>query len=91
VRVFKYRLAFTDIPVAIPMPLGSRLLHVDVQEGDLGRSALYIWALVNPEEYSVNRIFIVCATGQEVREGARHVGTAMDGPFVWHVFEVPMA
>lgn len=33
----------------------------------------------------------VFGTGHRVPDGAEHMGSALDGPLVWHLFEVPGA
>lgn len=61
------------------------VVHVDAQHET---TVVYVWTL--EENCDVHRVTVVQAfgTGQPLPEGATHLGTAVAGPFVWHVFEV---
>lgn len=71
---------------ACEMPSFSEILDVQMQRG-----VVEIWALVNPSESKVTRVFDVFGTGHPVPEAysfQNFVGTVQDHPHVWHVFEV---
>jgi hypothetical protein len=83
-------------PGPVSMPKGAQILHFGAQPSggsptQLPVSRLYVWALVDPNAETEERLFAVVGTGQEWREdpttGMRHVGSTQDGPFVWHLFE----
>lgn len=60
-------------------PIGSgKVAHVGVQEG------VMVWTIEEDPYNVVYRAARVFATGQPFERG-HHVGTALDGPFVWHV------
>ena len=67
----------------IDMPAGAELLHVDTQGG-----TPMLWALVSLDNDAVVRRVSVVGTGWDmpVKPG-KYVGTYMDGPFVFHVFD----
>jgi hypothetical protein len=65
------------------MPEGYKILHV----GEQNRS-LFVWALVDPNRLEMPVRFEVHGTGQPFDpEGLEHIGTAFQGPYVWHVFK----
>ena len=74
--------AFFDISV----PEGADVLYVASQgQGDLAT----IWFdVVTTRQNVVRRIYIV-GTGHAVppAPSVLHIGSAIDGPFVWHLFE----
>jgi hypothetical protein len=80
--VFKYPLALRGGRQNMLMPVGAEVLHVHAQD-----ERPTLWALVNTTAAPVARIFVVCATGEDVPLGARHLGTVHIGWTVWHVFE----
>jgi len=49
--------------------------------------ALHVWMMVETNESQVPHEFVVIGTGQELPLGD-HIGTVLEGAFVWHVFEV---
>lgn len=82
-QIFKYALRITDGPQTVFMPLGSRILSVQNQNGNLT-----FWALVDDRRDKVPRKFLVVGTGQDFDAfKLQYVGTAQFGVFVWHVFE----
>ncbi len=66
------------------MPAGAVVLHVGIQH-----RILTLWALVDPDAAPSIRRFAVVGTGRPAPEDheGRHVGTVIEGLFVWHVFE----
>lgn len=79
-RIFKFEIAITDEPTIVNAPI-VELCHVGTQNG-----RLYLWAEVDDgatEEFP----FYVVGTGNPVPDGASdHIGTAIMGSFVWHVY-----
>lgn len=77
--------------VQLTMPEGAEIRHIESVE--LG--IISLWVECNPDIGSDQiRDFQVFATGDPVisdgiraREHAYYVGTAVDGKFVWHLFE----
>jgi hypothetical protein len=78
-NVWKYQLGDD---VTIELPEGAKILHVGMQ-------GIYIclWCLVDPHAPRVERRFKVFGTGEYIDAG-EYIGTVMEGPYVWHVFEV---
>ena len=97
--VYKYELSSPlGIITKVSLPKGSTVLSAGIQANDF-----FIWALVDTEQPTEDRKFIVYGTGWEIDEGIKdrfHIGgnlaffdlcpidTVFQGPYVWHIFEV---
>jgi hypothetical protein len=83
--VHKHEVLTIDRPTDIPLGADSVVVHVGMQNG-----ALYIWEEHNePKSLRiVARRYGVFGTGQKIPDGGQYVGTAIDGPFVWHLYEL---
>lgn len=89
--IWKYELPIGDVAGEIEMPLGARIIHVDQQRSMVAT----MWAEipvppgVPPSELATERrAFVVVGTGHTIPgDGLTHVGTVLDGPFVWHLYE----
>ncbi len=82
-KVFKYPLNLAHFDFR--MPAGAKVLYVDLDSaGDL-----CLWAAVNPspDHPTEARDFIVVGTGHDLPDGLEHLGSVVQGSFVWHVFE----
>ena len=63
---------------------GARIVHA----GKDPRGESCLWAEIDPDADTEMRHFRVIGTGHIVPENAEHVGSYIDGPFMWHVYEV---
>jgi len=84
-RVYKYRFEPAD-HFDLLLPKGARVLKADKQQ-----DTYCLWALVDPDARDQVRHFRWAGTGHDIEEppeNLRHVHTFIDGPFVWHVFEI---
>lgn len=92
--IWKFPFEIND-DVEIEMPMGARILHVDMQNG-----SPCMWALVSSEAEKQKRRFLIFGTGHELPQAppfepndirAYHVGSFQmaDGQLVWHVFARP--
>jgi hypothetical protein len=86
-KVFKY-----DVPIAdsfkLTLPKHAKVLSFQAQ-----RDRPQIWALVDPEEATMEREYRLAGTGHPIedRENDLHyIGSCQikDGFLVWHLFEV---
>jgi len=85
--IYKYEFDLYHVGkiATITMPGGARVLYVGVQRPGF----ICLWAMVDANAKPVSRTFRVYGTGHPMDEPANHyLGTCMDGPYVWHVFEV---
>lgn len=85
--VWKYPLSLPleGAQVCIRMPFAARILCVQVQNG-----VPCLWAIVQPKEELVERVFDIVGTGAAIPPTARHyIGTVQlgGGALVLHVFE----
>lgn len=83
--VYKYKLSSPlGIITKVSLPKGSTVLSAGFQANDF-----YIWALVDTEQPTEVRKFIVYGTGWEIDEdNVCPIDTVFQGPYVWHIFEV---
>lgn len=72
-----------DDTVHVPAPQGASWLHVERE----GPATLTLWAVVDPDAPPVRHQLHVRGTGHPLGEVGPHIGTVLDPPFVWHVFE----
>lgn len=80
--IWKFPIDLTE-QVKVSMPRGARPLHFANQEGQFA-----VWALVWPDNPVEDRRFQVFGTGHPIIGGGlTYIGTCLDGPFVWHLFE----
>lgn len=74
-----------DAPIAIEMPVGTRIIHVAAQY-----NTVMVWGEVVPENPLEERLFYVVGTGWPVPDQTRYVGSALiekDMIYVWHIYE----
>lgn len=78
-RMLKYQMSFMqdtlhDVPIAEPklcaVQNGTPALWFERDDGHVGR----------------NVTFRVLATGEPIPDGWEHYGSAIDGPYVWHIY-----
>jgi len=83
--IWKYKLDGVECEIA--MPLHAKVLSAAVQQRDI-----CIWALVEPEQATYERHFIIIGTGHKVPDGynIEFIDTVLvnDGEYVFHIFEV---
>lgn len=74
-------------PNAITLPVANEIVHVG--EDPSGNGQLCAWVRLDNSDLPVwNRQIFVCGTGQPCphpRE-AKHVGSVVQRPFIWHVY-----
>lgn len=68
---------------SLRMPPG-RVVHVGL--GPDHRPSM--WVEVEPDAEAIDRSFYVAGTGHPLLARSEHAGTYVEGPFVWHVYEV---
>lgn len=85
-QIWKYKLEIIDTQV-IEMPGAVRLLSVQMQGHDL-----CLWALVDPNADKAERVISIVGTGYDIEmsEASQYIGSAIDGVFVWHVFDLTL-
>jgi len=64
------------------MPVDSKVVHFGMQNG-----TAMVWVEVNVTNLVALRDLRIYGTGHEIPEDSRHVGTCLDGEFVWHLYD----
>lgn len=81
--IWKYPLVSHGV-ISINMPQGAEVLSAQMQLG-----FVTLWALVGPRTVYEMRTFLVVGTGNALPPAnLSHISTILDGPYVWHVFEM---
>lgn len=81
--IFRYALPVNDS--VHTLTLSGEIVHVASRK----RGVLEVWAL-HGDGVPAARRFRIVGTGHRLPDGPlRHCGTALDGPFVWHLLELP--
>lgn len=81
--IWKYQLTLTDRQ-QVSMPPGAQILSAHLQHG-----LICLWAVVDGNRTErVNRDIEIFGTGNPIPHGRRaFIGSIVQNPFVWHVFE----
>lgn len=80
--VWKYEL--TDMSQDVLMPEGADIVRFAFQV-----TTACAWAIVDPSRPKKARRLAVFGTGHDaIPDAAVYLGTAQQGPFVWHLFEL---
>lgn len=83
--IWKFPLSITSLQ-RVEMPEGAEILTVQLQ---YERPCL--WALVDPEQNTIQRYFEIHGTGNPIHVDMsverEYIGTFQQREFVWHVFE----
>lgn len=83
-RVWKYGLSTTAATQTILMPRGSTPLRFGVVDDQM-----FLWALVDDHAELEASYFAIIYTGHQVPDrGARYVGTAALGAYIFHLFQL---
>ena len=85
--VFKYPVPLGDY-FKLALPKGARVLSVDVQYGQP-----QLWALVNPDHKTEDRLFRFAGTGHPIEEAPARLEFVATfqmkaGSLIFHIFEV---
>jgi len=79
--IWKFPIEIKDKQI-VPMPKGAKIIKAGLDP--TGHPC--IWAVVDVNKKPVNREIYVYGTGQEIQR-ENHIGSFIDGSFVWHVFQ----
>lgn len=93
-KVYKYQLQPGIGTEKIEIPKGAKILSFQGQQiiNTVTKHAfgyLYIWCLVDENQPKETREFVMVGTGFEFDSSKlTYIGTAQEGLYVWHLFEV---
>ena len=81
--IYKYKLNLAHTEVELPE--GSKVVHFGMQRNEL---CMWVEQVVESNLEPISRSYWVIGTGHEIPniDGLRHLGTALDGGFVWHLY-----
>lgn len=80
--IWKFPIQLRSGPQTIVAPGLGKAVFFAEQNGQL-----HIWAKVKPGDVDVHRKFRICATGEEIPNHWRHVGSLQSDGLVWHLFQ----
>lgn len=87
-HVYKYQIPVAEKPSELVMPAGAVIVTVGTQQP--GMVTLWAESADQPTAAAAARMFVTVPTGVDVHDDtARYVGTAHDGEYVWHLYEIP--
>lgn len=89
-RMLKYLLCPTDHfgEHVVEMPQSADIKHIGLQISPYG-SGVMAWCEVITEKYSLPRVFVLIATGEEVPEKGTYMKTIeFPSGTVWHLYEL---
>lgn len=81
-KIYKYLVVDTHAE----MPIGAKIRKVAWQD-----KMLTIWAEVDPSERHERRCIVFFGTGCDAPSEGTYLDTVFEGPFVWHLYELPIA
>ena len=81
--IYKYEITAIDPVKTFQWPRFSKVVHVDSQSP----GTMQLWVELYQFDQLEDRIFVVYGTGHHIQEGDVYVGTVLDEPFVWHLYE----
>jgi hypothetical protein len=84
--IYKYPLTPLDEASVTVLTLPSFALP---RTAAMQNGRLCLWIQVDPDSAPLERAFAVFGTGHPLPVDATYIATVPDGPFVWHIFEVP--
>jgi len=83
--IYKYEVTSAECTIALPR--GYFIIEVACRQNDL-----FFWAIVDTDREKVDVDFVVYGTGWPIDENdlmfGLYLGTAHDGVYVWHLFEI---
>lgn len=79
-----FKVPIKDTHYTLELPADADVLHVAVQD-----ETPMIWFMFDPSETEIKkRKFMIVGTGMMFDyEGWQYIGTFMQQPYVWHLFE----
>ena len=81
--IYKYPIPVIDGWQEFDLPECADLVHFATDP--IG--ALCMWAEIDTLAPTEVRRFCIVGTGHPIPDGAKHMGAAIQGPFVWHLYE----
>lgn len=84
--IWKYDIEADDHNHTLDIPSFAKLLHVGSQRPHT--VTVWVEAGLDGGSYGAYRTFRVYSTGERIADKGIYVGTAFDGEYVWHLYEI---
>lgn len=81
--IYKYALHLIDGMQDVVLPECADIVHFGADP--IGQ--ISIWAEVDTRAPHEVRNFAIVGTGHTIPDGAEHMASCIQGPFVWHLYE----
>lgn len=79
--IWKFHIPIQD-EFELHLPWNHKVLLTDLQDGNP-----MVWIEVNTDSRTIPFKFYVEGTGHEIEPNTDHVGSWVQSPFVWHLYE----
>lgn len=80
-----HKFAVIDGSLIIDVPAAAKVVRFAPQG-----MMVFAWLELDPSAPKVHRVFRVVGTGHAIDDEELHVGSCEDGPFIWHLYEMPI-
>lgn len=84
--MWKFVFELKSETLEIQVPLGSKARFVGL-DPITGNPAVWIHVMQH-DEVKETKSFVIYGTGHKINALTEYVGSVIQGPFVWHIFEV---
>ena len=81
--IYKYQVTPTDPRLEIELPGSAKVVFV----GSQLVGVVNFWVELDPEVVKHKRIFVLHGTGHDIPDNHDYIGSVLDSPFVWHLYE----
>ena len=80
----RYTIPVNDEPQQFP---AGKILHLARHRTMPSNGILEVWVEVETPVTNLQTLQVI-GTGQDIPDGAQHLATTLDGPFVWHLYRL---
>ncbi len=81
--IHKYQMSPEDPRLEIELPGMATVIFVNSQ----APRVVHFWVEVDPDAEMHKRVFVLHGTGHDIPEDHWYIGSVLDPPFVWHLYE----
>ncbi len=81
--IYKYSIHPDNPRLEVALPEGALVVFV----GSQLTGVVNFWIEFTPDEKTYQRTFVLYGTGHDIPTNNHYVGSVLDPPFVWHLYE----